>query len=231
MTETLTRRSIPDEVARRLRRRILSGELGEGTPLRQDAIARDYGVSRIPVREALSRLEAEGLVRLEPHKGAVVAGLAPAEIAELFEMRAVLEAELLRLAVEAMTPRALEAAAAALADYEAALAAGTVADWGALNWRFHAALYRAAGRTQWVDTVARLNQQTDRFIRLQLALTGALDRARSEHREILRLARAGAAEAAADLVRRHILEAGAALAAALERDRLPGTTERPDAAE
>lgn len=219
MSETLTRRSIPEEVASRLRRRILSGELAEGAPLRQDAIAGDYGVSRIPVREALRRLEAEGLVRLEPHKGAVVAGLAPAEIAELFEMRALLESHLIALAVPALRPAHLTEAAAALDSYETALEAGKVADWGALNWRFHAALYRAAGRPQWLETVERLNRQTDRFIRLQLALTGALDRARSDHRAILRLAAEGNGEAAAELVREHIREAGAALAGALDRDR------------
>lgn len=219
MSDTLPRRSIPEELVARLRRRILAGELAEGTPLRQDALARDYGVSRIPVREALRRLEAEGLVRLEPHKGAVVAGLAPAEIAELFEMRALLEAELIRLAVPRLVRAQLAEAETALDAYETALAGGRVADWGALNWRFHAALYRAAARPQWLETVARLNAQTDRFVRLQLALTGALDRARTEHREILRLAAAGEAGAAATLVRRHILEAGAALAGALERDR------------
>jgi len=219
MSETLTRRSIPEEIAARLRARILAGELAEGTPLRQDTLAADYGVSRIPVREALRRLEAEGLVRLEQHKGAVVAGLAPAEIAELFEMRAVLEAELIRLAVPLLTPADLAEAEAALAAYEAALDAGQVADWGALNWRFHAALYRAAGRPQWLETVGRLNLQTDRFIRLQLALTGALDRARSDHRQILALAAAADARGAAALLRDHIREAGEGLAGALARDR------------
>lgn len=218
MPQPLTRRSIPVEIAQSLRQRILAGEFRQGEQLRQDALAQHYGVSRIPVREALSRLEAEGLITLEPHRGAVVSGLAPEEIGELFEMRALLEAELIRLAVPRLTSAALAEAEAALADYEAALAEGKVADWGALNWRFHAALYAAAGRPQWLETVRGINLRTDRFVRLQLALTGALDRARREHREILALARTGKAEAAAALVRRHILEAGQALAAALARE-------------
>lgn len=218
MPRSLTRRSIPDEIAVSLRERILAGEFRAGEQLRQDALAGDYGVSRIPVREALRRLEAEGLVVLEPHKGAVVAGLEPAEIRELFEMRAVLEAELIRLAVPRLTAADVAEATAALRAYEAGLAAGQVGDWGALNWRFHAALYRAAGRPRWLEALRDLNARTDRFIRLQLALTGALDRARSEHQAILTLARAGEADDAAALVRRHIHEAGEALSAALALD-------------
>lgn len=219
MPRALTRRSIPAEIAASLRERLLAGEFAAGAQLRQDALAADYGVSRIPVREALRRLEAEGLVAIEPHKGAVVAGLAPAEILELFEMRALLEAELARLAVPNLAAADLAEAETALALYEAALAEGRVADWGSLNWRFHAALYRAAGRPLWLEAVQDLNRKTDRFIRLQLALTGALERAKAEHRGMLTLARAGLAEELAALVRSHIRDASKALSAALEPDK------------
>ena len=215
----LTRRSMPDELAEQLRGRILAGELAQGTALRQDALARQYGVSRIPLREALRRLEAEGLVRIEPNKGAVVADFRPEEIGELFEMRAALESDLLAAAVPLLERADLKEAAAALDAYEAALDRRQVADWGALNWRFHSALYRAAGRPRWLELVAQLNRQTDRFVRLQLALTGALDRARSEHRAILQLAQGGEAVTAAALVRWHILEAGRMLVVALAAER------------
>jgi DNA-binding GntR family transcriptional regulator len=224
----LPRRSIPEALAEQLRGRILSGELGQGTALRQDALARQYGVSRIPLREALRRLEAEGLVRIEPNKGAAVADFPPEEIGELFEMRAALESDLVRLAVPRLARADLDEASAALGAYEEALDRGQVADWGALNWRFHAALYRAAGRPRWLELVAQLNRQTDRFVRLQLALTGALDRARSEHRDILVLAEKRDAGAVAALVRRHILEAGQMLVAALAAERHAG---EPTAAE
>jgi DNA-binding GntR family transcriptional regulator len=218
----LVRRSIPEALAEQLRGRILAGELPQGTALRQDALARQYGVSRIPLREALRRLEAEGLVRIEPNKGAMVADFPPEEIGELFQMRAALESDLVRLAVPRLVRADADEASAALAAYEEALDRGQVADWGALNWRFHAALYRAAGRPRWLELVAQLNRQTDRFVRLQLALTGALDRARSEHRDILLLAEKGDAGAVAALVRRHILEAGQMLVAALAAERHAG---------
>jgi DNA-binding GntR family transcriptional regulator len=219
MAEALVRRSIPDLLVEQLRRRILAGELPEGHALRQDALAAQYGVSRIPLREALRRLEAEGLVRIETNKGAVVADFPPQEIGELFEMRAALESDLIQLAVPLVAREDLDEAAQALVAYERALDLGQVADWGALNWRFHSALYRAAGRPRWLEAVAQLNRQTDRFVRLQLALTGALDRARNEHRELLELSRLGEAAAAAELVRVHILDAGRMLVRALAAER------------
>src|SRR3546814_14350678 len=78
---------------------ILSGELPDGTPLRQDALAENKSTSRIPVREALSRLESEGLVASFPHRGYVVTGLSRAEIEELFDLRSLLEPELIRFAL------------------------------------------------------------------------------------------------------------------------------------
>lgn len=210
---------MPEVLAEDLRQRILAGELPQGTALRQDALAQHYGVSRIPLREAFRRLEAEGLLRIEPNKGAVVADFPPQEIGELFEMRAALESDLLRLSVPHVARDDLAEAAEALGAYEKALDRGQVSDWGALNWRFHSALYRAAGRPRWLEAVAQLNRQTDRFVRLQLALTGALDRARSEHRELLQLTANREAEAAARLVRVHILDAGQMLVRALAAER------------
>src|SRR5262250_2703147 len=86
-----------------IRERILRGRYPEGEPLRQDAIGSELGVSRIPVREALRQLEAEGLVTFSPHRGAVVTALSLDEIDELFELRADIECDLLRRAIPRMT--------------------------------------------------------------------------------------------------------------------------------
>src|SRR5213596_2959 len=86
-----------------LRERILRGDFPEGEPLRQDALADELGVSRIPVREALRQLEAEGLVTFSPHRGAVVSTLSIQEIIELFELRAEIESDLMRRAIPLMT--------------------------------------------------------------------------------------------------------------------------------
>jgi len=93
---TIERQTVAAATTRALREKILSGEIGEGEQLRQDALAAEYGVSRIPLREALRQLEAEGLVSFYPHRGAVVSTLSLAEIEELFEIRALIEPDVLR---------------------------------------------------------------------------------------------------------------------------------------
>jgi DNA-binding GntR family transcriptional regulator len=217
LAEPIARRTVADEVLSRLRTRILSGALAEGSALRQDALAAELGVSRIPVREALTQLEAEGLVRLEPHRGAFVTALAPEEVAELFEMRAALEPALLRRAVPRQTAADLAEAAAALDAFEAALAVGEADRWGELNWRFHEALYRPAARARTMRLVQELNNNAGRYVRLHLGLAGVRPRADADHRELLALCRKGDAEAAARLLARHIEEAAEALAALLGR--------------
>src|SRR5262245_1526124 len=97
------RKTVVDLAVEELRDRILRGRYPEGSPLRQDALASDLGVSRIPIREALRQLEVEGLVTFSPHAGAVVSMLSLDEIWELFELRAMLESDLMRKAVPNMT--------------------------------------------------------------------------------------------------------------------------------
>src|SRR5579864_1565651 len=95
----IPRQSLAAAVVERLRDQILNGKLREGEQLRQDAIAAEFQISRIPVREALSHLAAEGLITIVANRGAVVSALAPEEIGELFEARAVLECYMIRQAI------------------------------------------------------------------------------------------------------------------------------------
>src|SRR5882762_11581551 len=91
----IKRQSLPETLAESLRERILNGDFKEGEALVQDAIAQEYDVSRMPVREALRQLEACGLVVMHLHKGAVVNSVPTEQVAELFELRALLECDLL----------------------------------------------------------------------------------------------------------------------------------------
>jgi DNA-binding GntR family transcriptional regulator len=215
MPSALDRRTLTDTAADALRDRLLAGTWSPGTPLRQEALADQLGVSRIPLREALRRLEAEGLVVLQPHRGAVVADLPLADIAELFELRALLESDLARRAVPRLEAAHHDAIRAAARTFEAAADTGDSAAWGEANRRFHLALYAAAERPRTLEVVARLHAQSDRYTRLQLALTHGLGRAVREHRAIAVAARAGDARRTSTLVRAHILEAGHALARTL----------------
>lgn len=199
-----------------LREKILGGEIRGGEPLRQIAIARELGVSQIPVREALLRLAAEGLVDFIPHRGAVAIALTEAEIRELTHLRALIEADLLASAVPRLGAHHLAEAEAALDDLEGRLHTGQdIERWSALNQRFHMALYAAAGRPVTLELADRLHRQSDRYIRLQLLLTDWIPQAEAEHRALLALCRDGRTQEAVDLLIRHIREAGESIARVL----------------
>src|SRR5689334_21909548 len=153
----IPRQSLSAAVVERLTEKILSGELREGEQLRQDAIATEFQISRIPVREALSHLAAEGLITIVANRGAVVSALSPSEIMELFETRAVMECYMLRCALPNMKEEDFQHAEDILRQYEQSLEKDSeVKSWGRWNWSFHSALYAAAkqiGRASCRDSV------------------------------------------------------------------------------
>lgn len=211
LTSMLKRQTMTEGLTDLLRKAILSGEIPEGTQLRQDAIARQYDVSRIPVREALRQLEAEGLIVSHAHRSSVVASLSLSDIDEIFEIRSILEPHLLVLSLPNLTAADFAAAEAVLTEYDAALAAGDVARWGDLNWRFHGILCGAAGRPQTWAVVNGLQRKIDRYTRMQLHYTDGVVKAQTEHRALLDLCSKGQAADAAAHLAVHIREAGQAL--------------------
>ncbi len=215
----IARKSIPESIRDSLRERILSGEFKEGDALIQDVIAEEYDVSRMPVREALRQLEAYGLVSMPTHKGAVVVGIPTEEVQELFELRALLESDLLRHAIPRMTDRDIAEAKAILGDLEDSYHHKDMARWGQLNWAFHRRLYEPANRAQTLAILWGINLQVERYIRLHLVMTDGLDAAEREHREILRRCALRDADGAAEFLRTHILDAGRSLVAALRSHR------------
>lgn len=215
----IKRQSIPDALTASLRERILNGEFKEGDALVQDAIAQEYDTSRMPVREALRQLEAEGLVIMHLHRGAVVTSLPTEQIAELFELRALLECEVLRIAIPRLTDTHLVGARRILEELEGAYEHRDISSWGRLNWEFHRALYLPAERVQTLAILQGINLQTDRYIRLHLLLTRALTRAEKEHRELLRLCGGREVERAVAFLREHILGTRGALLTVIEKNR------------
>jgi DNA-binding GntR family transcriptional regulator len=197
-----------------LRQRILSGEFPAGFQLKQDALAATFGISRIPIREALVQLESEGFVRILPHRGAQVSELSREEIAELFELRALLEPRLLRLSAPRLTPDDYAAIDAINAEYHAEIRALNPGRWGELNTRLHLQLVSRAEQPRTLAIVTALLQNTERYTRLQLSLTDrGRRRAEREHAAIVRLCRAGDAARASDLLTAHIRHAGTELIA------------------
>jgi DNA-binding GntR family transcriptional regulator len=219
----IQRSGLPEALAASLQERILSGEFKEGDQLVQDAIAREYEVSRMPVREALRQLEAAGLVKLRLHKGAVVTSVPTEQIAELFHLRCLLEGDLLAAALPEMQPTDLSAANELLLKLEVAYENRAIDQWGPLNWAFHRRLYEPSGRVQTLQMVQSINLQTERYIRLQLTLTKSFAVANAEHRKLLRLCAGRDHDSAVQYLVKHIDEAGRKLLRVIAESRL-GTT-------
>lgn len=202
-----------------LREAIVDGSLEDGATLRQDHIARMFNVSRIPVREALARLEEQGLVTTQRHKGAVVSSMSVEEIAEMFEFRALVEGEVIRQSVANIADATL---AEARGYAEAFAAEPDSGRWAVLNRLFHYTLYRDCGRPYHLQVVSHGLDKIARYLRAQLVLTQGIERARREHAGILRAALARDADTAAELTRAHILGASRSLTAFLEAERAKG---------
>jgi DNA-binding GntR family transcriptional regulator len=205
----IPRQSLASAVADKLRAMIIHGDVQEGEQLRQDAIAADFQVSRIPVREALRQLEAEGLIKIVAHRGAVVSALSADDIEELFDIRALLECEVLKVSIPHLTEADFEKAESILDAYEKALwMKEEVGTWGRLNSQFHSTLYSRANRPHFMSIIKMINNNGDRYTRLQLYLTQAFERAKQEHRQLLELCRKRDIEEASNLLERHIHNAG-----------------------
>ncbi|NSY32810.1 GntR family transcriptional regulator [Pseudoalteromonas sp. JC28] len=192
-------------VAEAIREKILTGEIKAGEPLRQAALADELNVSRIPVREALLQLEAEGLVNFEAHKGATVTRLSAEQIDEIFDLRALLEAELLCHSIDRLTARDLLEAEAILAELEEAMAAGdTQLATGKLNAEFHSKLYSKAQRPQTRELVDVYSKNSERYVRMHILLAGGIKTAPDEHRQLLELCRDKNTKGACDFLKKHI---------------------------
>lgn len=187
-----------------LKEAIIEGRLGDGAPLRQDEIAAMFNTSRIPVREAIAKLEQQGLVRSQRYKGAVVAAISPDEVSEIFDFRALLEGHVIAVAVPRMTRQTFADARQYL---EAFSDSSSPIEWGRLNRMFHTTLYRASDLKFHLDVIATTLDRIDRYLRAQLSLSNGVARANNEHIAILEACEHGQPELAAHLTRRHILGA------------------------
>lgn len=216
----IPRQSLTSAVADKLRDQIIRGEIAEGAQLRQDAIATQYRVSRIPVREALRQLDAEGLIAIVPNRGAIVPALSPSDIEELFSIRALLEPEVLKLSIPHLIEDDFAEAETVLRTYVSELRRDDhVSAWGRLNWQFHSILYSRANQPRFMAIIRNVNNSGERYTRLQLYLTHGIKRANEEHHQILELCRQRDVRAACSLLRQHIQHAGESLKEALEQKR------------
>jgi DNA-binding GntR family transcriptional regulator len=197
----MTEQSAGSRVARGLRDRLRTGALPPGTVLSQTDIAAEYGVSRIPVRDALHVLAGEGLVTLGV-TGATVTGLSIRELQELYEMREAIEPVVTAIAVPNVGRAESTQMAALLARMESADIAP--ADWLEANAAFHALIYTRADRSRMVELTEQLRRLTDRYVYLHLEVIGDVEHLHEEHRQILAAVQRGNAQEVADLTRVHL---------------------------
>ncbi|TNF21375.1 MAG: GntR family transcriptional regulator [Rhodobacteraceae bacterium] len=206
--------STADPIYEILRERIIGGAVSPGTALRQDEIARELGVSKIPVREALLKLEVDGFVTFRKNRGATVRDLSTGEILNLIEIRSALECRALDLAI----PNMIEADYAAADEILATYAAATQeADLSALNLKFHQTLYEPCGNPILLRLISDVQQRIGPALRAFVTQTSGLQRPQAEHLEILAACRAQEGGRAASLLRDHIETTRKEVAARLRR--------------
>ena len=183
-----------EAAAERIRRGIMSGEYRPGQRLKQQELARQFGCSVIPIREALHQLAAEGFVVLDPQKGARVADLNSRTLEEIYEVRMRLEGWAAGLAARRMT---LEAAARTRAILDKMDRPNiSVAEWVTLNLEFHDSLYVCAGQDFLRKMITNLRKNMEPYLRLDLAKVGNLVDGRRQHRRIFQACLRGDGKAA-----------------------------------
>jgi DNA-binding GntR family transcriptional regulator len=210
--------TLSQRVYEHLRGEILADRLAPGTELSEVALSRELRISRGPIREALSRLAAEGLITMRPRRRAEVRSLTAQELIDAYQVREALEVMAVRLAI----PRITEADLGRLEDLIDQMAghAGrqAVADFFAANVAFHELLCELSGNDKLREMHHRLEGEIGRFQDRTLALRGSLDGSLTEHRAILAAVRLRDADKAAQLTADHIRVPVQRLQAALAPD-------------
>jgi DNA-binding GntR family transcriptional regulator len=200
-TNLRARQTAAGYVADSLRTAIQTGALSDGTELNQVALAEHFGISRVPVREALRALEAEGWITALPHRRAVVAAISPERVQETFEIRALLESHLIEKAVARIGDGKIAELEAkckkmdAIEDHHA---------WVAANADFHHALLESAESPMTLELIVQLSSQVERYLRLRGEDVIRESEAGREHRDIIRAVAARDAAGARELIRTHI---------------------------
>ena len=201
-------RTATEFVTATLKQAILAGALAPGTALRQEELASRFAMSRMPIREALRQLEAQGLVDFEPHRGAIVVEITLEDAADNYAVRGALEPQALRLSLPHLTDEDFARADALIAEIDEE---DDPARMGELNCRFHMTLYAAARLPRLLALTEQHLVAADRYLRFHLATDG--DMGQAEHRALVAACRARSEATALSILASHLARAEAALAA------------------
>src|SRR5712691_8996387 len=187
-----------------LREEILAGHLKPGAELAEVPLSEQLGVSRGPLREAIGRLAAEGLVTVRPRRGAVVRSLSKEEFLELYQVREALEMMAVRLAVPRLAADDFATLQGLIETMAKHAERDEVAEFFEANVAFHGHLFAASGNGRLQELYRQLLGQIGRYRLRSLTLRGNLQRSVAEHAAILRAAKRGEVERAAHLMSEHV---------------------------
>ncbi len=212
--------SLPLFAYSKLREDILGGVIPAGTLLRQEKLAEGLGISRLPLREALTRLESEGLVVFRARRGYAVATLDPDEVAEIFDIRMIIEERAGFYAAQRRTRDDIRNVEAALSEMEQ-LEISSAEDarrFAIANRVFHEGLFSSSGRRHLCGMLINLRDKVEPFVRLGALMTGHLEHVRNDHRAIFMAFSRGDAPRTGTLCREHVRRAGERLVSNLRHE-------------
>lgn len=212
VTRKIVRPTTVELVTTAIRQRILSGELAPGEVLRQEALADELGVSRVPIREAITRLTGEGLLTNVPHKGAYVAELSVEEVRETFDIRLRLEPWIFAEAIPRISDAEINKAERLVKEMDKAGSG----QWGQLNWRFHETLYLPAQRDITLQMLRVLHDRSDRYFRFQVVQVPIREQSHEEHMGLVEACRKRDAKLGAKLLEQHIKTAAQQIVAVVD---------------
>lgn len=196
--------TLREQVFEHLREEILSNRLRPGTELNEIALAAELEVSRGPLREALGRLASEGLVKITPRRGAIVAELTDEEFVDAYQVREALETLAIRHAVPRMEPEQIDRLRELNEHMVAQVEGGEVKEFFDSNTAFHQLIVDASGNLKLREHYRLLMAQMGRYLARSLTLRGTIDRSPPEHAAILAAIEAGDRDRAAELLADHI---------------------------
>ncbi|MGS4946142.1 GntR family transcriptional regulator [Meridianimarinicoccus sp. RP-17] len=207
MTSGAPRQVLSQRIAAQLEERILLGRIAAGARLDEVALARSFGVSRTPIREALQSVVARGLAVRLPYRGVLVSEISPDRIDQLFEAMGEIEALCGRFAAERMTPEERTALRAQHAEMSVLAGAGDAEGYEAANTRLHQIIYAGSHNADFAEMAEAMRLRLSPFRRSQLADAPRMDRSDAEHARIVAAIVGGDGLAAESALRRHLLSA------------------------
>ncbi|MBP0593312.1 GntR family transcriptional regulator [Paraburkholderia sp. LEh10] len=209
------RQPISSVVADSLREAIFRAVLKQGESLRQDAIAKQFGVSQVTVREAFRLLAGEGIVEIVPRRGAVVASLSPADVEEIVELRIALETMLVAHAIPRLDENDFIAVDKIVRKLDRTR---SMDEQLALNVDFHTHLYARAERPRTLATLEKLRLALEPYLRLLWARSDYKSHSQDDHRQIVSLCRKRDVKGAQDVLAKHIANTGQEIMHLLNRE-------------